>query len=450
MSSSVSHARQVTLALSWRAAIIGMLALTAVYGLAALHLYGIAIVAIALGAALSVEVAHIIGNIEHAGERDLHSLLSAVSDETFSKGGPAGATQSQAERALSAIQFARARRESQIEYLQTLLDTVTSALIVLESGDRVCLANRAARMLAARPVERLEQIAVLDEAAARRLVTQAPGTRQIISLVNGGRMLASVSHFAAPGSEPRRLISLQRVAGELDAIELSAWNNMAHILAHEMMNSLTPIASLSETLEGLLREQGCHKLAESPELSQEVLAALEAIRRRSCGLMDFVGRYRALADLPAPRCESVPVHELLDSIARLLAAQLAERHIRLSRVVNPQPMRIWADPRLLEQALLNLLRNSIDALEGVAGKMIEINCAVMDKWARIAIADNGCGIATPLRDQVFVPFFTTKTGGFGIGLSLARQIAQVHGGQLELHVNEPRGCVFVLVLPAER
>jgi nitrogen fixation/metabolism regulation signal transduction histidine kinase len=350
------------------------------------------------------------------------------------------------ERAARRLSAARAERQRQIEYRQTMLDTVAAALIVVRGDGRVSLANRAAHSLAAAPVDRLEEIAAIGPSGAARLLAFSPGARQIVSLAGGRQMFVSVSQFSVPGQVPQRLISLQNIAGELDAVELKAWQDMVQVLAHEMMNSLTPISSLSESLESLLRVTD-RSDATGAGKNDEIAGALEAIKRRSRGLMDFVERYRRVAELPEPKVRAINMREFLSGMDRLMAGTLRDQHIAYGSYVAPEDLCCSGDPELLEQAVINLLRNAADAVSGVSGPRIDVSCRMIEDRVVITVADNGCGVPSDGRDQIFVPFFTTKRGGSGVGLSIARHIALAHGGQLEATDNEPRGSAFTLVLP---
>jgi signal transduction histidine kinase len=212
---------------------------------------------------------------------------------------------------------------------------------------------------------------------------------------------------------------------------------MTRVLAHEMMSSLTPIASLSASLDALLRRGGP---------TEEVSGALESITRRSHGLMRFVERYRQVADLPPPRLQSLRLTTLLEGVERLIRPAFAERGIAFTSRVTPSQLSIAGDPDLLEQALINLLRNAGDAASGQPQPVVEIACGIDGDRCFIDICDNGPGLSELAREQIFVPFFTTKPGGSGVGLSLARRIAASHGGQLTLQSGK-RGAVFRLALP---
>jgi nitrogen fixation/metabolism regulation signal transduction histidine kinase len=341
-----------------------------------------------------------------------------------------------------------------VDYRQTLLDTVAAALFVVDEDGRAAPANRAARRLAVKDIHRLQDVEAIGRDGASRLLELAAGTRQILTLAEGRQMFVSVSRFSAPGSPPQWLISLQRISGELDAVEVKAWQDMFQVLAHEMMNSLTPIASLSESLEGLLLGHDPQGLCNP--LDDEFSGALEAIRRRSRGLMEFVGRYRQMAQLPTPNLQEVRLADFLSGIERLMAGTFREARIEYRTELIPSDLTCRADARLLEQAVINLLRNAVDALapsrtsdrQAHLAPRVDTTCRLQDDRVVLNIADNGAGLTPGSEDQIFVPFFSTKPDGRGIGLSVARQIILAHGGRLEARANAPRGSVFTVILPA--
>jgi two-component system nitrogen regulation sensor histidine kinase NtrY len=436
--------RRFALAVGLRATAIGVLVFVVSQLLTATVLYATAILLIAVAAALVVDLSRLAREVEHRAERDFERLATEGCDTIQSAHANVTCEATPMERAAALLNAARAERHQQLDFHRMLLDTVAAALIVINPDGRVTLINRAARSLANAPVGRIHEIAALGVSGAERLLALGPGAREIMSLVDGRRMFITTSQISAPGHETRRLISLQRIAGELDLIELNAWQKVVHVLAHEMMNSLTPIASLSESLEILLRDNVQGDVA----YADEVAGALEAIKRRSLGLMDFVERYRTVAELPLPKMQRVPLDQLLSGIDRLLSRTFQERGVAYRKTIAPASLSCLADPQLLEQALINLLRNAVDAVKDAVQPEIEVSCQLARDWVTIAIADNGSGIPENARDQIFVPFFTTKPGGSGIGLNLAHRIVLGHGGQLDVCRNSPRGSVFTLTLPA--
>jgi len=341
---------------------------------------------------------------------------------------------------VNVLRETRVERQQHADRLQTLLDTVAAALIVVKDDGRVELVNRSARSLAGEPVDRLEDMKAIGAQAAGELLALRPGTRQIINLPAGRQMFVSVSQLSSREQGRRRMLSLHAIAGELDAVELKAWKDMAGVLAHEIMNSLTAIASLSESLNLLLQA------GRGPADEAEVAGALEAINRRSLGLMDFVERYRMVMDTPAPKLQVLGLDELLAGIEQLLGPRLRETGVMLIRSVVPPQLSCSADPGLLEQALINLLKNAAEAVSDADQPRIEVNCERRQDSVVVTVADNGCGLKNT-GDASFVPPFTTKAGGAGIGLNLVRQIALSHGGQLEVHPNHPRGSRVTLILP---
>jgi two-component system, NtrC family, nitrogen regulation sensor histidine kinase NtrY len=432
MDSRLPSINLLTARITLRAVIVAVLAYLAIQLLLTTHLFATALVVICLAAVVTVDLATLIGRA-HRAQR--------VLEEAMADG---------AEIPVAHISTPTRSSElhQQLDYRQTLLDTVAAALIVVHEDGRITLGNRAAHGLAAGEVKRLEQIAVIGDSGAQRLLALPPGARQIVPLADGRQVFVSVSRFSTPGQPPQRLISLQRIAGELDAVELKAWQDMVHVLAHEMMNSLTPISSLSESLEPLLRASGEAGTTRGSQHNDEIAGALDAIKRRSRGLMDFVERYRRIAEMPAPELRRISIAEFLSGIDRFMAGTFREHHIAYRSRVAPTELSCLADPHLLEQAVINLLRNAADAVAGVSEPRIEVSCQLRESQMVMTVADNGLGLPDNRCDQIFVPFFTTKPGGSGIGLSIARQIVLAHGGQLDVWANDPCGSVFALTLPA--
>jgi two-component system, NtrC family, nitrogen regulation sensor histidine kinase NtrY len=325
----------------------------------------------------------------------------------------------------------------QLDHAHALLDSVPAALFVLEA-DRLVFMNRAARELARETPATLAQIPALGPAAAR-LSGMRPGSREVVQLADGSHAFVSCSLYSIPGVLPRRLLALQRIAGELDAVEARAWADMARVLAHEVMNSLTPIASLSESLE---------QLAHARAGEEELVAALEVIKRRSHGLMSFVERYRAVAELPTAAPRSVAMKPFLEGIERLMSTTFRERGISFTNRSVPPEIVIQADAELLEQAVINLLRNAVEAVDGTDSPCIEVRYCQLPVEIAIEVQDNGRGFSDEDAGKVLTPFYSTKPGGGGIGLSVARHVALAHGGQLRVRRGEAGGAVFSLVLPA--
>ncbi|HSV03971.1 MAG TPA: ATP-binding protein [Phenylobacterium sp.] len=421
---------------SLRAAAIGLVAFG---GLLALQ-RGLWATAAVLGGVLALVALDLMRSMRSA-DRTLARFVEGLAAEGYERPAPqAGLRQAHAAmgRALERLAEARAERQRRIDHLEALSDNVAAALLVVDETGQVASANRAARQgLGAQPGP-LAAIPALPPVTAARLRALPAGAREIVRLADGRAMLAQAASFAAEGRR-LMLISLQSVSGELDAVELKAWQDLVRVLAHEMMNSLTPICSLSESLGERLRDPA----ADRTGLAED----LEVIARRSQGLMHFVERYRRLSELPKPEPETIRAVELARRLDRLMGPTMREAGVDYASVVTPKALRLRADPELVEQALINLLKNALEAVRGRPGAAVRLGVQLDEERVALVVEDNGPGLPADDPDAVFVPFFSTKDGGSGVGLTLARQVALAHGGRLEHHARPGGGAVFKLVLP---
>jgi len=284
---------RISLAIALHIAALTVLAVGAVVVLPTTHYYATALV---LAAATAVTVASLrttIARLERPILQLMNDMLAGAPDIPVwgNDGIRAAAT---------ALQQERQSQAARIEYLQALVDSIAAALFAVLPDGRISQANRAARLLTGEEVPTLHAVAAIGERVAHELMALPSGARKIVTLANGQQFLASIAFFTLPGQDPIRLIALQSIVGELDAVELKAWQDMARILAHEMMNSLTPITSLSEGLLAKLRNGS----AIAPAASDDIAEAIEIIGRRSQGLMSFVEHYRAFAELPPPKIQT--------------------------------------------------------------------------------------------------------------------------------------------------
>jgi two-component system nitrogen regulation sensor histidine kinase NtrY len=431
--------RHFQIAVLARAVLLAALIVIVLRLLLATQFYATALVVILCAALVVADLVRVVAHADRSTQRFLESLSAGALEAPVAATGDAGQLLSAFERARQHLQADRRAQRQGGDYLQTLLDTVPAALIVVNAEGALRMVNRTAHLLLGEAAPQLADLPSLGAATAGLLAVLPPGAQQIVRLANGRQLLASASQFTVPGESAQRLICLQRLAGDLDAVEHKAWDDMARVLAHEMMNSLTPIASLSESLDALLRAGG-H--------TEEVADSLETIRRRSLGLMRFVERYRQVAELPEPLLQPLRVENVLAGVERLLAPALEQGRIGYASSVAPPDLTVRADADLLEQALINLLRNAAEAVHGQSAARVEVVCGLEPGLCFIEVADNGPGLTAAAREQLFVPFFTTKAGGSGIGLSLARRIALCHAGQITVRSNSPQGSVFRLSLPA--
>lgn len=340
-------------------------------------------------------------------------------------------------RVLDKLRKGRTEREEQTQYLQALLAHVPVALISLDEQGAVQLLNLAARRLFESACAETSQFSRYGEAFAAGMETLKPGESAMVRMERkaGPLQLKAAATGLALGGMRRRLISLQNIESELTAQELAAWQTVIRVMAHEMINSLTPISSLAATAQDRVGDILKELPAEDPHRTslRDAQDALETMARRSEGLLHFVQNHRRLTKRMVASVEIVAVRRVFARLQRLLAEELALRHIDLVMTVVPETLEVAVDVELLDQALINLVRNAMEAMRNETGGRIILS-AVMETGGHpvIAVTDNGPGIAADLRDKVFVPFFTTKRQGSGIGLTLVRQIATVHGATVSV------------------
>jgi two-component system, NtrC family, nitrogen regulation sensor histidine kinase NtrY len=320
------------------------------------------------------------------------------------------------------------------DQLRALLDAVATALFVLDAQGRIVRCNRAARRMAGTMTARLEDVAALDAATISSIQALPAGARRLVRAKDGRNLLVWCGSFTVPGAAPQRLLSLQWVAGELDVVETEAWHAMTRVLTHEMMNALAPIVSLAESLAAL------------PGHGPQTARALATIERRASHLLGFVERYRQVGDLPRPVPVAFDLAALVSEIVEATRTTIKGANVAWSVTGSRRTALVMADPELIERAVVNLIRNAMEAVRDHPAPHIQIELKTDAGGTTIIVRDNGRGIPPDQIDDIFVPFFSTKAGGSGIGLPLSRQIAALHDGTLIVQPATSGAC-FQLNLP---
>jgi two-component system nitrogen regulation sensor histidine kinase NtrY len=405
---------------------------------------------------LAIALAQIVALVRFAtrSSREVARFLDAISFDDTSQSFPGllgdsahselGAAMT---RVLTQLRVLRSEREEQARYLQTLIAHVPVALISADERGGVQLLNMAARRLFGTALAQKAQFARHGEAFAVGMESIRPGSTAILRMERPSGTLqlkVAVTEWALGGIR-YRLISLQNIESEMSAQEMVAWQTVIRVMAHEVMNSLTPVSSLAATAHDLVSGVIKQLPAEDPRTVAltDAAEALETVTRRSQGLLHFVQNHRRLTKHLVTQVEVAPVQRIFARLQRLLANDLAARDIHLTASVEPETLEIAADTELLDQALINLVRNAIEALRDAPAGRIALS-AHRDPDGRVAIvvADNGPGIAPDQREKIFVPFFTTKRQGSGVGLTLVRQIATAHDATVDVS-NTPGGGATV-------
>ena len=342
----------------------------------------------------------------------------------------------QMERAV--LRFNERLQHTEIEqhFYDLLLNRIDSAIIVFDKTDMIEWINKAAIDEFGKPQpRRITDLVAISPDLPDVLKKIVPGEVKMITIKKGGnirQLAATVVLFTSRG-KMFKLVSFKNIQPVLEESENEAWKKLIRVLTHEMMNSISPILSLAETLS-------------DPDMTQEkdyalMNRAMQTIHRRSKGLVDFVGNYQKLMRIPTPVMKSFQATEMINDINNLLQAE----GIRFLYDIQPDEITLIADRTLLEQVLINLIKNAWDACS--RNESPQINVQIFKNIYHnpvIVVSDNGCGILPDVQDKIFVPFFTTKSGGSGIGLSICRQIIVSHNGTINVESEPEKGTRVVL------
>ena len=430
-----------------------LLAALAGGGYAALHhAYGLALVA--LGALLALVVA--LARYLTRGQQALLDFTLALKYRDFSRQypeQPASASLRRLHAAFNQVNATfrelRAEKEAQFQYLQTILALLDTGIVSYDAAGTVAWVNEAFKNTLQLPylknIQALQHRQPVLYEAIRRAV---PGQPAVVKLTVGShavQLLLSATQFKMQG-EAFTLLAFKNISQALAATETAAWQQLLRVMTHEIMNSVTPIASLADSLGRHMR--AAQQQDSAAELLDDVSTGIRIIQQRSEGLLRFAQVYRNFSTLAPPQRTTLYVQELLQTTRQLLAEQLTAQGIEVVISVRPVHLTLQADGHLLEQVLINLLLNAAQAVDQTPDPRISL-LAWLDGQERVVIEvkDNGSGIPADLLDSIFVPFFTTRPSGSGIGLSLAKQIMQLHQGSIQVHSVERAGSAFQLWFP---
>jgi two-component system, NtrC family, nitrogen regulation sensor histidine kinase NtrY len=332
-------------------------------------------------------------------------------------------------------------KEVHHQHLETLVSHLNVGIMSFDEKGNIHLVNKAFLNFTRRI--HLSEVSQLDP-ELRDVINRLEPARSIVMKVERDERIKNIGlHLSEfkKDNQHFKLVSVQDITNELTAGEMEAWQKLIRVLTHEIMNSITPIISLSNTLHQLTT----NITSGVDDQLKNIHAGIEAIRNRSEGLQIFTKRYRELTQLPNPQFMSLSLFEVMNEVVLLYRQELDERRIKLSTKLQ-EGINIIADRALFQQAIINLLKNAIDAVDGIADARIEVTGSIRDHVLVVEIHDNGGGIDIELFDKIFIPFFTTKKTGSGIGLALARQIISLHMGQLVAENNSVGGATFRIIL----
>ncbi len=352
--------------------------------------------------------------------------------------------------ALAKLRLARKEKDSEYQFFKNIVQHVGIGLLTFKRDGSIQIMNSAAkRLLRINKADRIEDLKEVSESLVDTFVKLKTGGRELLRLKFGDETV-QLSVFAIEltlRDEEVKLISMSNIQSELEEKEMEAWQNLVRVLTHEIMNSVTPISSLAGIVEEDLKSR-IDKHSEAPlktEELEDMYLSLQTISKRSAGLIRFVKEFRNLTHIPKPKLAEVHVKELLEELVILHKKELADHAISISMQINPINLFILADKTMIEQVLINLLKNAIQAFDEQVNRRIELTAFSNEKGrAVISVKDNGAGIDSEALEKIFIPFFSTKKTGSGIGLSLSKQIMRQHEGNITVKSTLGEGTEFLL------
>lgn len=336
--------------------------------------------------------------------------------------------------------------EEQEQYFKTILEHVSIGILTFNENGNIFLSNTACKnLLNYEHLTHIDQISRIDKRLHAALKNLKPGDRRLVSFNNGKEtiQLSLKSTLFKTAQDNLQLVTIQDIKNELEAKELESWVKLIRVLTHEIMNTIAPITSLSETILGYYKNRDNGTPDE--KIINNTIKGLEVINDRGLGLIGFVDSYRKLTHLPHPEKAVINLSRLFDQIITLINSETIDATFSLSWEVNPSDLEIVADKKQISQVLINLIKNAAEALKNKKDGEIRLNAQInSESRPQVTVSDNGPGIPNDLLDKIFIPFYTTKDSGTGIGLSLSRQIMQLHGGTLKVK-SEPGDTSFIII-----
>jgi signal transduction histidine kinase len=342
-------------------------------------------------------------------------------------------------------------KDAKYQYLKTIVQHVGIGIITFNKAGEVQIINTAAkRLFRITHINNIRELRKISESLVNSFEMLKTGGRDLIKIINNEEtvQLAVFAIELTLKDEEFKLVSVQNIQSELEENEMEAWQKLVRVLTHEIMNSVTPISSLANTLEEDIKfridEEGKEKELTREDL-EDLHLAIKTILKRSEGLVRFVTDFRSLTHIPKTKFAEVAISDLFEHIELLMKHELDQNQIDYKRSIIPPELKIKIDQELIEQVLINLIKNAIQALREEPDKNIELSAFLKDnKHIIISVKDSGPGIDEEAQSKIFIPFYTTKKSGSGIGLSLSKQIMRQHLGSISVKSKLNEGTEFVL------
>ncbi|HEY9005829.1 MAG TPA: ATP-binding protein [Ohtaekwangia sp.] len=348
---------------------------------------------------------------------------------------------------LEAFRKARSEKEEHGQYLNTVVQQVRTGILSYDTEGNVQLINaNAKRFMGITSIKNINELIAINPKLYHSINSVEPGKSELYKGSNELHLTVQATELRIRGTDVK-LVTLQNIQPELQQQELEAWQNLTRVLRHEIMNSITPISSLTSTLREILdhdmERKGDHYELKG-EGADDLREGLSTIENRSKGLIKFIDAYREYTSLPKPKLTTVRLQSLIEHVAQLMKTELKKTSIDFHYSCSSEYLTIQADVEMVEQVLINLLKNAIEALGDTETPKLELIGRYDGSDVLIEVIDNGQGIIKEAIDHIFVPFYTTKRTGSGIGLSLSRQIMQMHNGSITVESEPEVRTIFTL------
>jgi two-component system, NtrC family, nitrogen regulation sensor histidine kinase NtrY len=348
---------------------------------------------------------------------------------------------------LEAFRKARSEKEEHWQYLNTIVQQVRTGILSYDSEGNVQLINtNARRFMGITSIKNIHELIQINPKLFHAINSVESGKSELYKGSNELYLTVQSTDLRIRGIDVK-LVTLQNIQPELQKQELEAWQNLTRVLRHEIMNSITPISSLTSTLREILD----HEMIKHDthyelggEGADDLREGLSTIENRSKGLIKFIDAYREYTSLPKPVIKTVRLKDLIEKVAQLMRTELKKTHVDFQYEYSSEYLTLQADAEMIEQVLINLLKNAIEAMHETDKPILRLIGRYDENAIKIEVIDNGAGIIKEALEHIFVPFYTTKRTGSGIGLSLSRQIMQMHNGSITVESEPDVKTIFTL------
>lgn len=404
-----------------------------------------------------LQVISIINFIEKTN-REINTFFDTISHGDFSRQYPEN-TESiyinelnrKLNKVIHRLKRLKSDREAKYQYIKTIVQHIGIGIITFDKEGEIQIINTAAkRFFRTSNPRNINQLRNISEQLVESFKKLKTGGRDLVKIIYSDETI-QLSVFAIEltlQGEEFKLVSVQNIQTELEENEMEAWQKLVRVLTHEIMNSVTPISSLANTVEEDIKnqiEKGQQRCTMTREEIEDLHLAIKTIQKRSEGLIRFVSDFRSLTHIPKTEFTMVKIKELFAQIEALMRGEIEKHRVQLHISVSPEDMTLKIDKELIEQVLINLIKNALQAMDDIEDRYIALNAyRDVKNNAYISVKDNGTGIDEEAQSKIFIPFYTTKKSGSGIGLSLSKQIMRQHLGSISVKSKVDEGTEFIL------